>query len=206
LEKGNDQKAGYHSIELGYYAYLYGKLFVKKEPVTLFYSISAQDHDRSFTMKPIELSQGRLRIKQIMLDGVSYANFDANQLVLTLPSGTGGVFAVTYEVVTPTVVAQSPEERPRQFTLGQNYPNPFNPSTLIHYQLPNESRVRLSVYNVLGQAVRSLLNTTEQPSEHTVQFDATGLPSGIYFYCLDAASISDPTKHFTQTRKMVLIK
>ncbi|MFI5252266.1 MAG: T9SS type A sorting domain-containing protein [Bacteroidota bacterium] len=95
---------------------------------------------------------------------------------------------------------------PFTYSLSQNYPNPFNPSTIINYQLPNESYVRLSLFNVLGQEVRTLVNRTEQPGEKSVQVDASGLPSGIYFYRIDATSVSDPTKHFSQTRKMLLIK
>jgi hypothetical protein len=103
-------------------------------------------------------------------------------------------------------VVTKPENMPATYSLSQNYPNPFNPTTEIHYQLPNESNVNLSIYNVLGQQIRTIVNTTEQPGEKTVQIDANGLPSGIYFYQLDATSVSDPTKHFSQTRKMVLVK
>jgi hypothetical protein len=72
--------------------------------------------------------------------------------------------------------------------------------------LPSESNVNLSLYNVLGQKIRTLVNATEQPGEKSVQIDGGGLSSGIYFYRLDATSVSDPTKHFVQTRKMVLVK
>jgi hypothetical protein len=95
---------------------------------------------------------------------------------------------------------------PAAFALNQNYPNPFNPSTTIYYQLPEESRVHLSLYNVLGQEVRTLENKTEQPGEKSIQVDANGLPSGVYFYRLDATSVSEPSKHFSQARKMLLVK
>jgi hypothetical protein len=105
-----------------------------------------------------------------------------------------------------TGVSRSRSFVPVSYSLQQNYPNPFNPATTIHYQLPNESSVNLSLYNILGQEIRTLVNTTEQPGEKTVQIDANGLPSGIYFYRLDATSASDPMKHYSQVRKMVLIK
>ncbi|MFI5251894.1 MAG: T9SS type A sorting domain-containing protein [Bacteroidota bacterium] len=108
-----------------------------------------------------------------------------------------------------TIVTGVPSEKgivPQSYSLSQNYPNPFNPTTLINYQLPNESYVRLAVYNILGEEVRTLVSRTEQPGEKSVQFDANSLPSGLYFYRLDATSVSDPVKHFSQTRKMLLIK
>jgi|GEM_PF-2831871 len=95
---------------------------------------------------------------------------------------------------------------PKDFALEQNYPNPFNPTTTIHYQLPCPSSVRLSFCNVLGQGIRTLVNTSEQPGDKSIQFDASGLPSGIYFYRLDATSTSDPIKSFTRVRKMLLMK
>lgn len=103
------------------------------------------------------------------------------------------------------VVEQNPA-MPNNFSLNQNYPNPFNPVTTITYQLPTQSHVTLKIFDVLGREVLTPLNTTEQPGEKSINIDASGLPSGIYFYRLDATSISDPLKHFSQTRKMILIK
>ncbi|MFI5252265.1 MAG: T9SS type A sorting domain-containing protein [Bacteroidota bacterium] len=105
-----------------------------------------------------------------------------------------------------TGIVQERMSMPSTYSLSQNYPNPFNPATVINYQLPNDSYVLLSLYNVLGQELRTLVNRTEQPGEKSVQFDASGLSSGIYFYRLDAVSVSDPTKYFSQTRKMLLIR
>ncbi len=88
---------------------------------------------------------------------------------------------------------------PAHFALDQNYPNPFNPTTAIGYQLSAVSHVELTVYNALGQKVRTLVNTNQTAGTYSVAFDASGLPSGIYFYRLTAGN-------FTQLRKMVLIK
>jgi hypothetical protein len=85
------------------------------------------------------------------------------------------------------------------FQLNQNYPNPFNPSTVISYQLSVISFVRLEVYNVLGQVVATLVDGMKQPGSYTVRFDASNLPSGIYFYRLQAAG-------FIETKKLILIK
>jgi hypothetical protein len=95
---------------------------------------------------------------------------------------------------------------PVSYSLNQNYPNPFNPTSTITYQLPKASNVRLTISNVLGQEVKTLVNTIQQPGEHESRFDAGGLPSGVYFYRLDATSVSDPTKQFSQTRKMLVVR
>ncbi len=107
LEKGNDGKAGYHSIELGYYSYVYGKLFFKHEPITLYYNIQSANQDRAFTMKPLEVPDGELSITNVTLNGVSYFNYDGNALTLNISSGTGGKYAVTYELNAPTSVSLS---------------------------------------------------------------------------------------------------
>jgi hypothetical protein len=88
---------------------------------------------------------------------------------------------------------------PDRFAMLQNYPNPFNPATTIHYQLPKESLVRLSLYNVLGQEVRTLVNETQQPGYKSVQFIAGNLSSGIYFYRITAGT-------YTEVKKMVVVK
>jgi hypothetical protein len=87
-----------------------------------------------------------------------------------------------------------------QFALHQNYPNPFNPQTNISYSLPRASNVTLKVYDILGREVMSLIKS-ERESEgiHNVTFDATNLPSGVYFYRLQA-------EKFVETKRMVLMK
>tara|TARA_R110002126_G_scaffold200584_4_gene348180 strand:+ start:14491 stop:17628 length:3138 start_codon:yes stop_codon:yes gene_type:complete len=86
------------------------------------------------------------------------------------------------------------------FRLNQNYPNPFNPSTTISFDLPNAADVTLSVYNVLGQRVATLLNNKKYTSgSHTLSFNATNLASGVYIYRLEAGA-------FTSLKRMTLIK
>ncbi len=88
----------------------------------------------------------------------------------------------------------------QQFTLYQNYPNPFNPTTTIKYAIPSAiANVRLIVYNVLGEEVATLVNQRQAPGFYEVQFDASDLPSGIYFYTLQVGD-------FIATKKMVLLK
>ncbi len=88
----------------------------------------------------------------------------------------------------------------QNFRLAQNYPNPFNPSTVIRYRLSAGSRVRLTVYNALGQEVRELVNSMQQPGDHAVTFDASGLASGIYIYQMTTDT------GFSDTRKMLLLR
>ena len=88
---------------------------------------------------------------------------------------------------------------PGTFMLSQNYPNPFNPSTVIGYQIPVNTDVRLEVFNMLGQSVALLVNEQKAAGSHTVSFDASALSSGIYIYRIHSAG-------FNQTRKMLLIK
>jgi len=85
------------------------------------------------------------------------------------------------------------------YNLEQNYPNPFNPSTVISYQLPVTSKVVLKVYDVLGNEVATLVNEEKSSGNYEVEFNASGLTSGIYFYQLQAGS-------FVETKKMVLLK
>ena len=89
---------------------------------------------------------------------------------------------------------------PDGFRLAQNYPNPFNPTTTINFNLGEMSRVNLGIYNILGQRVATLISGDQLASgRHTMQFDAAGLASGVYFYRLQAGD-------FVSTRQMTLIK
>lgn len=93
---------------------------------------------------------------------------------------------------------------PSEYTLYQNYPNPFNPSTSVSFFLKSDSRVVLMVYNLLGQKVAVLANGEMSQGIHTLNFDASGLPSGLYFYRMDVRESSGAA--FSQTRKMMLLK
>ncbi|MCP4633493.1 MAG: T9SS type A sorting domain-containing protein [candidate division Zixibacteria bacterium] len=88
---------------------------------------------------------------------------------------------------------------PIDFRLVQNYPNPFNASTGIEYQIPEKSEVNLSVYNVMGQIIKSYSEGTKKPGRHVLNISMADYPSGIYFYRLDAGKHSD-------VKKMVLLK
>jgi len=99
----------------------------------------------------------------------------------------------------PTDVDDDLIQFPKMFSLSQNYPNPFNPTTTIKYSIPQSSNVVIKVFDVLGNEITTLVNQEKPIGTHTIEFDATSLPSGIYFYQLQ-------TPNFIQTKKMILLK
>jgi hypothetical protein len=107
---------------------------------------------------------------------------------------------VSYAPVTTTPTAVSVSKPiPTEFAVAQNYPNPFNPSTTITYSLPQEQRVELKVYNMLGQEIATLVNGTVAAGVHTAVFNADRLGSGVYLYRLSAGNNS-------VVRRMLLLK
>lgn len=98
-----------------------------------------------------------------------------------------------------TTVRDNGGVTPTEFSLAQNYPNPFNPSTTIKFKLSAKAMTTLKVYNVIGQEVASLINGEIAAGNHEVDFDASHLSSGVYFYTLHAGN-------FVETKKMMLMK
>jgi hypothetical protein len=93
---------------------------------------------------------------------------------------------------------------PKDFYLEQNYPNPFNPSTTIRFSIPSVGAYRntpvlLKIYNVLGNEIATIVNEELPVGNYNVEYDASNLPSGIYFYTLT-------TNDFSETKKMTLVK
>jgi hypothetical protein len=85
------------------------------------------------------------------------------------------------------------------YSLDNNYPNPFNPTTTINYSLASSGKVNISVYNILGQEVATLINKYQHAGEHRVAWNGHGLSSGVYIYRLRS-------NDFVQTKKMMLMK
>ncbi|GEM_PF-2703621 len=98
-----------------------------------------------------------------------------------------------------TTHSPSRNEVPKQTTLKQNYPNPFNPATTISYTLPRTANVRLTVFDVLGQKVATVVDAKRRAGQHSVTFDAGNLSSGVYIYQIK-------TNEFIESRKMLLVK
>ena len=104
-----------------------------------------------------------------------------------------------YESPLPVGIEENGEVHPTEYSLYQNYPNPFNPATKINYQIPELSFVIVKVYDGLGSEVATLVNEEKLVGNYEVEFVATGSPSGVYFYRLQAGS-------FVETKKMLLMK
>jgi hypothetical protein len=129
----------------------------------------------SFTERNLNVGSYSYRLKQVDLDG-----------------------SFEYSDVVEAVIA------PADFSLNQNYPNPFNPSTIITFNLAVDSKVTLTVFNTLGEEVTKLVNGNLTAGTQQVEFDASGINSGVYFYQLQATGI-DGT-NFSSVKKMILSK
>jgi hypothetical protein len=124
------------------------------------------------------------RLKQIDLDGTAHLS----------------------DAIRVDVVTSVPEEVPIAFALAQNYPNPFNPTTNMRFDVPIRSVITLSVYNILGQEVATLLDgELHGPGRYEIPFNGSRLGSGVYYYRMRAASLTDG-KEFVQVRQMLLLK
>ncbi len=113
-------------------------------------------------------------------------------------SGSGPWSDVSSFFTTPTAVKEE-GGMPKEFSLSQNYPNPFNPTTKIEFALPQRALTRVTIYDVLGREIQTLINREMEAGYYEINFDATSFPSGAYFYRIQAGS-------FIQTKKMILLK
>lgn len=123
--------------------------------------------------------------------------------------GGGSAFSPGRSFTTTTVVSveQIGSGVPDRFDLMQNFPNPFNPSTNIRFALPEESDVRLTVFDIAGTQVGTVYAGRLQAGTHQVPFAASGLPSGVYFFRLEAfPRMAERQQSFVRTMKMVLVK
>ena len=100
---------------------------------------------------------------------------------------------------TLTAIQSASSSVPTAFVLQQNYPNPFNPTTVITYDIAKRSHVSLKVYDVLGREVAVLVNSEKSPGEYQATFNASDLPSGVYFYRIQAGN-------YTAVKKLMLVK
>jgi hypothetical protein len=138
-----------------------------------------------------------IRFTDIAFCGIQSA--DSGYVLTGMTShGFGGDLWLTKINNEPTGIKDS-KSSVYDYTLFQNYPNPFNPVTIIKYSLPVKSKVKLIIYNSLGEKVKQLVNEEKPIGTYTIEFDASNLPSGIYFYKLQ-------TQNFTQTKKMILLR
>lgn len=129
----------------------------------------------------------------------------SNKSILSLAANSSNLYAgsgmgVVYQPVSKITSVKNPEATlPTAFNLYQNYPNPFNPSTTIIYEIPNESKVKLVIYNILGKKVAELVNDFQKPGKYSVKWNAKGFASGVYIYQIKS-------NEFTQSKKLLLLK
>jgi len=101
--------------------------------------------------------------------------------------------------VEPTGIDESFTSIPDKFILYQNFPNPFNPNTNIRFGLPNACRVKLVLYNILGQKIYTIFDGSKQAGYHLVQFEGSKFASGVYYFRLE-------TDKFVTVKKMIILK
>jgi thermitase len=155
---------------------------------------------------PAALPTGRLLAARVKTQGFSnqakQSATAVNHLTLQLLAGRNGVALAGGNTANSTMnstTENAAAKLPTEYGLTQNYPNPFNPSTVISYQLPQQTKVRLQVFDMLGRVVADLANEIKPAGTYQVNFNASALASGTYFYRLQAGT-------FVQTKKMVLVK
>lgn len=119
---------------------------------------------------------------------------------ISIWSGSSGVGVFASRLCQTTLgIGNNNNEVPHEYQLAQNYPNPFNPSTIINFSIPKSGLVKLVVYDILGREVTTLVNEAKVAGNYSVTFDASSIPSGVYFYKLTSGS-------FVSTKKMALVK
>ena len=142
------------------------------------------------------LAPGKYTIATSKIDFESAAK---SNIILDYNSNMQQQVNINMSPVNVTEIKEKPNTQIKNFELYQNYPNPFNPVTTIGYQIPSNTMVTLKVYNIIGQEISTLVSEYQSAGTYKVEFDASELNSGIYFYKLNAGNI-------TLMRKMVVIK
>lgn len=203
LNKGSGGKAGYHSIETGYYTYLYASMFLHEAPFSLYYWVEPEAVERVITLSPSTYDLSRpLQIDSILLDGMDYSSFEGVSRQIMIPAHTGGEFQVTFSP--GSVIATDEFEHPVSSKLSKPYPNPFNPSTSLTLLVEHPGPVDVSVYDLQGRKVEVLLSSELLPGRYSMTWNGQiegdrRASAGIYIF---RASLGSHT--FTQ--KGLLLK
>ncbi len=144
------------------------------------------DGDESVTFQPADFDQDST------IDIAVLSSIPGKELVYIFPNSKRLPVSIAGNQTDPI--------KPNRITLEQNYPNPFNAETVISYQLTVNCEIELSIFNVLGQKVTTLVNRRQETGSYRVTWDASDFPSGLYFYKLET------NKRFIQTKKLILLK
>jgi hypothetical protein len=177
------------------------------EPVDSLQSITFQNFSGSLVIlkwnNPTPLTISASLINSITFPGDTTLLITENNSSGTITIPLDSIQQISFQSSVTDVTKQG-STLPKQFSVSQNYPNPFNPSTIINYALPRSSLVTIKIYNVLGQEVRTLVNSELQAGNYTVQWNGdnnTGrsVASGIYIYRVAAGQT-------VKTMKMMYLK
>jgi glucuronoarabinoxylan endo-1,4-beta-xylanase len=167
-----------------------------KLTVVIINRSDSTDKQMNLTFNDFNVSSAEL-IRTSETDHGIVLGIDQNDFsALEFPARSITTLDITGEKVTSLERNKSLSEK---FTLHQNYPNPFNPSTVISYQLPVAGNVKISIYNLLGKKVATLVSEKLPAGIHEVEWDAKGFSSGVYFYRMQAGN-------FVSTKKILLIR
>jgi hypothetical protein len=171
----------------------YGEILVKDNS-NIESRIELQDGGHTFTNNWDGVTTGKTLLTQndsiYFVQGIFFYSFGNYKIVPRKNTDFGTVVPVGISNNTNVI---------ENYALYQNYPNPFNPVTIIKFSIPENSKVKLTVFDVLGREVNTLVNQNMMQGTYTVNFDGTNLSSGVYFYKL-------ATDNFTDTKRMLLIK
>ena len=168
------------------------------------YQVVASDHNADTLTFHLQSAPSWMSINDStgVVSGIPlYKNAGDTTVTILVADGRGGTHSQTYILhVIPTTGIKTEEDlAPAIFALYQNYPNPFNPKTVIRYALPVTCHLDLSIYNILGQKVTTLINEKKSAGSYQVDWDASGFASGVYFYRLQ-------TSTHIKTKKMILLQ
>ena len=196
--KGNGSKAGYHSIETGYYSYLYGHLLYHGNNAGLYYRFESVEGDRQIQLTPIAVDPAGLEIASVTHNGSEYTDFTAETRMLQIPAGTGGVFYVEF-APNANALPDAPAIQPEELRLLSCYPNPFNAAINVEFELSRNSRVTVCVYNIRGQQVLQEQPVNYPAGRHQINLNLEEQPTGNYFLRLSTDAQSS-------TARVLLVK
>jgi hypothetical protein len=186
-----------------------GETFVAGEEVNIQWSILIEHDQENWDL--YFSPDGGINWEEIQMDmDISQLNYrwtvpqiaTENARIRIIQDNTGNDYSDNSSEFIVTDTPSSLElsgQNPKSFTLHTNYPNPFNPVTMINYELPITNYVNLSIYNLLGQKVETLVSERREAGFHQVEWDASGFPSGVYYYKIQTGKIQD-------VKKMVLVR
>lgn len=133
----------------------------------------------------------------VSVEGMDIRLMDENEKILNTNLKSGEDIVISDATIQKLIV--SGELLPTDYSLEQNYPNPFNPMTKIRYSVPFTDRINISIYNILGEMVTTLVNQIQEAGRYEIKFDATQFASGIYIYRME-------TSNYSSVKKMIVIK